>query len=88
MTVKLLTIVNFLKCFKKEFFGKSFHNMDSNLCNFCFILISEEKSPNKARTADFNCLFGLNIFYKPLQFSMTSLQVVKPNLWGLINIQK
>ena len=33
------------------------------------------------------CLIWIH-FEKPMQFSITSLQVVKPNMWGLTNIQK
>ena len=50
--------------------------------------ISAEKLPNKAKTANFNGLFSLNIFQNPMLFSITSPQLVTPNLWGLMNIQK
>ena len=90
LTVKLLTNFNFVNFFKKVFFGKAFNfiTWTQVLCNFCYIQISAEKLPNKAKTAIFNGLFGLNIFLKPMQFSIISLQVVKPNLSSFMNIKK
>ena len=58
------------------------------MCNFGFVQISGVKSPNKAKTLNFNGLLNLNIFQEPMQFSITALQAVKPNLLGLMNIQK
>ena len=64
LTVKLLTNANFVNFFKKVFLAKllvSYHGREV-LCNFCFIQISAEKSPDKAKTANFDGLFGPNIF--------------------------
>ena len=64
LTVKSLTNVNFVNFFKKVLFGKAFNfiTWSRSLVQLLLNKISAEKSPNKAKTANFNCLFSLNIF--------------------------
>ena len=64
LTVKSLTNVNFANFFKKVIFGKAFNfiTWTRSIVQLLLNKISAEKSPNKAKTANFNGLFSLNIF--------------------------
>ena len=81
LTVKFLKNVNFAN-FLSVFLAKPVVSQRDGrgvLCNFCFIQISAEILPNKSKTGNLNGFFSKYI-YKPMQLSITSLQVVLPNL--------